>query len=912
MNTDLKFLFRYWKRNKRSFITIIMSVALLVTMLLVTLLFERTDIRRELHDYYNTDGAFDIEYRNVDKDTISLIKNNSTVDKIGEIYCVGKVKYGDFSATVGAFKDRVAEELAHYPVMSGKLPECSSEISLTESLKNTFCPSAKIGETITLEIFDINGENSKEIKYTLVGILNDVQRTTFEDPVYGYDNCDPRVLISYEDAESFSDGYINVIFSFINGEQLAVSGYEDSKFAKEDALRHECFERGYSLNGIGRSHGIQMVSGASSEDEIAVSSKSQMIRIISVFAVIISVISMLSCIDIVMKKRMESIHLMRCIGYSKARIFRVLVIEAFILFIIGIITGLALGIIIYESAFAVQTDTFGLSKYRGYTAEWIVSQKAYSPFFSSVIIAGITILISYTVIIIRMNRDISIVVSSSKKRYFFKIHSVSSAVRRVLAQGAEGVLQATALVCVLFASTLGYLYCIKDGKGTSVVAQTTMNKYMQQDNIYEVSDGIDLNKLNCDCYMQVQGGLVQAVYLSPFQSRGLEHEKISELYRNGAETVYSWSDPFMLMTGVEDSSNPTLLSNLLDEQNCERLGFLNGSVSAIPCFLMNDTMLSKLSDICECDFNNENAVWVSIFGDGMEFSENEAFTVYSARSDESGYMSEEIINTQMIVSDCIKADSALLENDRFLCGVLGEYRYYPGFLVLDAEYAQRIGIFNNTYDKILLSANGDEDRLNSLLSAVIDSGTQLNITTRFNLSKEYTYNTLNEYSTVAFLFVFLFLIYIVGYCNVLKLRLKLKSSTLTMMRCFGVTKNRLTGYLISDSLKIPAISTILSAGLICSFRKLLVIKYQEYCELINRRDSISYGKENELKEIKLKLRELRNDYMLLDEMWIPDWIVPFLILVITICIVSVLTVVALQRKSITNNLTEAVSSKDQE
>lgn len=912
MHTDIHFLFRYWKRNKRSLLTIVLSVAFLVIMLLVTLLFERTDLRRELHEYYNTDGAFDIEYRNVDEDTLSLIHNNPTVEAVGEIYCIGKVQFGDSSATVGAFKDSVAQELAHYPLTEGRLPENSGEIVLTESLKHTFCPFAEIGDIVTLPILDWNGESFDESQYTLVGILEDTSRTTFEDPIYGYDYCDPRVLLSYEEAAGFAGGYTNVMFQFTEGARLALSDYEDPAFTQEDALRHECFERGYSLSGIGRAHGIQMVSGADSEDEISVSSKSQMIRIISVFAVIISVISLFCSISIVMKNRMDSIRLMRCIGYSKARIQRMLMLEALMLFFIGIILGTIFGILIYEGVFAVQTELFGLSSYRGYLAEWVVVERTYPPFLTAILMAGVTILLSYAVILVRLHRELGIVTTAKKKRYYRKVRSVSSAVSRTLSQGAIGVLQSIALVCVLFASTIGYLYCTQDGKGYSVVAQTTLNDYSHQENIYEVLDGVDLDALHCDCLLQVQGGLAQAAYLAPNQSNGMTQQDINALYQNGAEIVYSWSNPFLLLADIGNGENAVLASNPLDDASCELFGFESGSVSALPCILMNDTMMSELSAICDGTINPEGAVWVSVFVDGTEFAQIESLDFYSARSDETGWLPEEMVAKQMRISDCVKADSTLLEDNAFLCGVLGEYRYHPGFLIISGEYAQTIGIFNNTYDKIVLSANGDEAHLNAILSATVRSEMQLNSVTRFKLHQEYTYHLLNEYATVAFLFVFLLMIYIVGYCNVLKLRLQLKTPTLTMMRCVGLPKRKLTGYLVLDSLKIPIISTAISAGAVSVFRRILTMKYQEYCDLIIRRDAISYGKEEELQQIKSALRELRNQYMLVDEMWVPDWVLPFAVLALTVCIVSVLSIVLLQRNQITANLSDALASKDQE
>lgn len=918
MRTDLKFLRQYWKHHKRSFLTLILSVIFLAIMTCTALLSERSDIRRDLHNYYNTDGAFDFEYLNVDGDTLEFIHGNDAVEAVGEIYCFGKVKYADSAATVGAYKNKASADFAHYPIAEGRLPENVGEITLTRDIYNTFCPFMQLGETVTIPIYDSEGSLVDETKRTLVGITENFTRSSFEGsrdiPDANY--ADPRILISYEEAMRFANGYTNVMIGLHNGEEYILlssnsnsdSESADPRYKKADDFRHEMFERGYSPVGTGRTRGVQMIGLARNPDEINVSSKSKMIRFVSVFAIIITIISLFSGISIVMASRMESFKLMQCIGYSKGRIKRMLLIEAFMIFAVGTAIGIIFGICIYEGIYYVQTNVFGLLPYRGYNAEWVVSQKTFSPFLTPITAAGIGVAVSYAIVILKLDRDMNITGASGKIKRRSNVNTAFGAVSRVLSQRAVGVLQMVSLVCVIFASVVSYLYCVKDGKGKTVVAMTTLNNYLSQDKIYEVSSGIDLDELKCDCYLEVSGAAAQAMYLAPHKSYGMKQSDIADLDKNGAELSYGWSSPFNLLVDADDSDNDLLLSNLISKADCEQYGLKN-DLSAVPSILMNDAMITELSKISEGNFSSENAVWVSVIDHENTLASDIPYTVYSARADETGWFTEEIIERKLTVSDTVKLNADLLKESEFLSSVLGDYKYFSGFLLINGSYAEEIGIFNDFYEKVLFVANGDKSAIDAILASSLRSEMRMNAVTRYELKRDHIYKTINEYSTIVCLFILLFSIYIVGYCNVLKLKLKLKSGTLNIMRCLGLPKRRLTKFLVRDSLKQPIVSIAVSAGSIALFRKLLIGKYHEYCDLIEKRDNLmQLGKDD--KSISAALSLLKNKYLLIEEMWVPSWALPFAILSLAICIISVVCILMLKKKQIISDMTNDFSNRE--
>ena len=557
MLTDIQFLIKYWRFHKKSFLTILISVIFLAIMITTSLLTERSDLRRELHTYYNTDGAFDLEFLNVDKDTISWIKDNDTVAALGEVYCIGKAEYAGSAATFGAYKNNAAAELAHYPMENGRLPQNSGEIALSQDIYNTFCPFAEIGETVTIPMYDADGNLLNETERTLVGIMEEFSRATFENNAMNADpvHSDPKIVLSYEEASQFENGYTNVMVQLCNGEEYALldpaTDESDPRYQKADAFRHEVFERGYSLAGIGRRRGIQMVSGNRSPEEITISSKSQMIRFVSVFALIITVISLFSGISTIMHDRMNSFRLMRCIGYSKLRIHRMLFLEALLVFVVGTAVGILLGICIYEGIYGLQTNLFHALPYRGYTTEWVVAQKTFPPVLTAMILTAVGIFLSYAAVITKVSRDMNMTADKGRILSRRNIHTAFGAVSKILSFRAVGVLQIISLVCVIFTSVVCYLYCVNDGKGETVVAQTTLSSYFAPKGIYEAESGIDLDKLGCDCYLTADMGIAQANYLAPPDAGGMKQSDIDALCKNGAENIYCCSEPFYILECVD-------------------------------------------------------------------------------------------------------------------------------------------------------------------------------------------------------------------------------------------------------------------------------------------------------------------------------------------------------------------------
>lgn len=407
------------------------------------------------------------------------------------------------------------------------------------------------------------------------------------------------------------------------------------------------------------------------------------------------------------------------------------------------------------------------------------------------------------------------------------------------------------------------------------------------------------------CVSSFPSMLILSLYLASNKSYGMKQSDIEDLAKNGAESSYGWSLPFNLLVDTDGSENNLLLSNLINEADCVQYGLKN-DLSAVPCILMNDTMTSELSKISDKKIPAEGAVWVSVMDRENTLVSDIPYTVYSAKADETGWNTQEIVEKKLTVSNTVKLNAELLQENEFLLNVLGDYKYFSGFLLINGGYAEEIGIFNDSYEKVLFAANGDKSDLDGILAASLRGEMRMNAVTRYELKRDHIYKTINEYSTIVCLFILLFSIYIVGYCNVLKMKLKLKSETLNIMRCLGLPRRRLTKFLVGDSLKQPIISIAASAGCIALFRKFLIGRYNEYCAL-NEKMQLS----NNVDSIMDEMRRLKNKYLLAEEMWVPSWVLPFAILSLAICIISVVCVLMLKNKQIISDMTNDFSNREE-
>lgn len=892
-------------------LSVIASAILLVLTVTVSGFLERTELRRELHAYYDADGAFDAEYKNVDADTVSLIEQSGAVEAVGKTDCIGHMQQGDFSATAGSFRDASAEQLAHYPLADGRLPQTKGEAAVTRDVLQIVAPLAKVGDEIELPIIALNETEPRTLRVQLVGIFAEFGRDTFESPVYGTEFCDPRIILSAEETDAFPERYTNLMFQFFRGEQMALAENE-KLFAEESDLLHACFQRGYSRVGTGRSRGIQLTAMARGDQTIDTAPKLKMVRLITVCSVIVSAISMLSALTVVLQNRLRSFQLMRCIGYSKVRLVRLLLTEMAVFFVMSAMIGAGLGILLYEGILLAQGRWFELHAYKGYFTEWVVAQRTIPPLQFALTAEFLTYIAAYAVILAVLLFRLKTAESPIKHSTHRVIRSVYGGIDRVLSQKGIMALQVISLSSVIVIGVAGYLYCTPVGKGESVVSQTSMQTARK--GTYEVLDGLDLKAEQFDALIEARNPFVAAKYLTPAGDSGISQTDLDAMQQTGIQRALCWSERSDLVLELNGQANETVLANAVSDDDCARLGAQPQTLAALPCILVNDAMLDEFASVSGSSVRPGGAVWVSVYGDGSEFAADEVFRVHSFRADSTGYQTAESVTAEFQVAQCVRLSSTEIEESSILRHVVNDLGNYPGFLLLNGKYAAQLGLFGDSYNKALVDGNSDENVIRAAAAGIrAESGT-VQCTTVFEMKRQAVFSFVFNYLSIILLLVLLFAVFLIGFGNVLRLSLRMKSQSFAVMRCVGLEQRRLTRSVLRSNMKIPVISAAVSGIAVFGSRMLLKSKYEMYCDLVTQRDQLysANASGEEVSVIAAQLRTLRNRFMLGEEMWVPDWRPVFVLLACLIAVFSILTVCMILKTQYVRNLKDTLSEMNRE
>ncbi len=551
MNTggnDVKmnlYLFRkYCGKHKGRLFSLILSIILLTGTAVFSILHERGELRRSLHDSYNSFGNYALSVLNVTEEQGEQIKKLTYIDRIGIISAIGTVTAGNDFYTIGCFENDEAENSLHLEITQGDLPTQSGQIVMPEFLAEQLFPTANIGDEITLNFQTLNGENISQI-YEISGFIggnqnrNDVdytsrnngiivQKSLYETPYHT-----PCIYIYKDDADSF-EKYFNYL----------ISPPDRSYFFEEETNNfNETFNKLYEItessNIISGNLNLvlTMTSGNVGSFDNTIKAKTsdniRIIRIITVIMLIVAAISMFSGVMSIMPQRIESLRLLRAVGMSKIKLVGIFITEFFAFWIIGNIFGIAFGCGVHELIVFLQ-KMLGIPAYRGYFTEYIISQRTISPFIMpvalSLIIAAVSVIIPIKNII-----KMTYYRKPSAKISRRKAANINSAFSKITGTGFLSVLSCISMVIVIAATVFGYCYYTESGKGTTYLSIGNENVSEQYFKINEIN--IKENDIDCAVWNNAPSGAGFAVRNKKY---GISPAELASL-ATSAE-VFAWGN----------------------------------------------------------------------------------------------------------------------------------------------------------------------------------------------------------------------------------------------------------------------------------------------------------------------------------------------------------------------------------
>ncbi len=353
MNIFSAFTIKSLKKNKVRTIVTIIGIILSVALHIAVLECAYSGINYLLKITEEMCGKFHGVYYEVSSDDINEITEDKRVKDIAVVKNIGYARVTDNNTGNSVFEvksaDNKAFDMMSLQVKKGRYPENNNEIVIFSYFAESI--GVDIGDEIVLNIgqlkdksgeyFDnmtykeiINEEfvDCKPVKYTIVGLFDDVNCSHIFIPVYTKDyNTDGRsdVLIVLEDEELISE----------YDKDRKVDGY-------------------FEIN--------QRLSSSDEEDTYKEQMNKTIYGMAAIFILLIvfgSVSLIYNAFSISVTERIKQYGMLRSVGATRRQIYLSVLYEAFVLSFVSIVPGIILGCAGSYTALYLLRDDFNLFMY---------------------------------------------------------------------------------------------------------------------------------------------------------------------------------------------------------------------------------------------------------------------------------------------------------------------------------------------------------------------------------------------------------------------------------------------------------------------------------------------------------------------------------------------------------------------
>ncbi len=859
MKYDLFVITKYWRVHKKQAISILLTFVLLVCYIFVSLCMVRTELRRSYFDnqrsitgaqYSSSNcGGYNYVFYNLSEDAAASLPDEELVEKSSYYYTSGYMGKSNCKFTAGCFPNESALQMSGSRLIEGSLPNASGEIVLSELVLERLGLSTETGETLTLTSYDdAQTEFGSEREWKLVGILEDnggkVTRETCSYASVAY--FEPVILLSFDDCKN-KNYMISQMICLTNGTKLSATVQEEIQNTSEDYISpydemlmrylSEC--DGFSVGAYDSSYFTIVPNLNENYDGYLKSAKSNFYSYTAVAAGLLMAITLACCLFVILEEKIKSMRLLRRIGYSVARLRRMLLVEGLLFMFFGTLLGLLVAVGLYEILLQIQYHAFGLEIHRAYSAEWGIRQITYSPIAMSILVVGIVSLVSYAIPIIRMK---SMLHNTSKKtnRSFISARSLNGCIRKIFHQPVIHTLQVVALTLVITVSCSALMFFSTNGKSSWQNPQI-----LSQGKYFETDIGIDRRSYNIDCSIENQQNSFVAGLMATEVESGFSNQQIHSLENSALFTsCYGWTNLDNVFLAYPQGTD--ILPDLFyydDSQFApgekDYYGLNEYDVYGIPgSLLVNNSMLNEIIAMYSdhltnvSDISNDGVVILSLNGSTLFQSGDSLplFTAYGTPDAEApfGYDLKYAERFYVEVSDVIYME----DDDTLLHSILEKYS--SDYLILfPPKTARDMTLPYQNFDNIYMKyAEGTSDSdVNSLIASVYTPESYMKATTATDCTTAYHQSMLKEYIIAFTVFGLMLLLSLIGYYQTLSLQIYQKSANIRNLRAIGMSKKSLCVAMYRQFIKVPVLSALLSVVAVYGMRGFLKWKYDKCTEL---------------------------------------------------------------------------------
>lgn len=331
MGIYLKMSLAYLRKNKLRTSFLILGVALGVVLIFGTNVIKESNNKNDLEAIDKLYGGHHVEFNDLNTEGVEKLKNDKDVSKIITVQNLGSVvnDKGNSILLRSANEDYIKGKANK---LTGRLPQNNNEIVIEKRALDSMGTPYKLNSTLSLtvkkEFKDAEGNNqiyTQDKEFKLVGIIEKPEGYydvvwTYEGFTYGnseVDNIVPPELVTYNSILDLKTGAKNLDGNI-------------KKISKRNDLGRMSFLPNVPL----------VQKSADIEIENAKSKEATQLEVLIIIAAAIFIFNMF---NITLNQTIKEMGLLRLIGSSKKKVRLIVIYQALIIMIIGIVLGLIFG-----------------------------------------------------------------------------------------------------------------------------------------------------------------------------------------------------------------------------------------------------------------------------------------------------------------------------------------------------------------------------------------------------------------------------------------------------------------------------------------------------------------------------------------------------------------------------------------
>lgn len=890
MKTNLFLIRKYWRRHKLQFAKIVAAIMFLTALVTVSLLIERTELRRELQGYQylnglgtmvhsgnlSDDGRF--TYNNLISDEqLDILRADDRVERVGKAAIFGKVGDARRQYTCGAYYDDNARELENLELIAGHFPERSGEATIhdyiAENLFFEFDPKNVIGKEITLDLFGFEentnntGEKLGEITVKIVGVIKSSPNPGRSDKEYyeffnngGKTLSTPVVYLYHEDVQ-LSPG--SQTYAYI--EYAGADVYTEEFYREYDDFTDEMLDKGLIIGHNMEVYSVTSLVGfayhnSKTDTKIYPSDTTAAIRYFTVLAVVISSIALFGVLYPIITRREKSLDTMRSVGASNRRKYLILFTEALMFLIVGVLAGYALSAGVYELILLVQKKLLGLPYLRAYTAEWCVERVSENPFVVAVICSAAVLMIGYMIYFLSKRKGCARLPKRNAKP-----RSRGKLLGRMSGTHFANFIQGLLVCTVVFTCTFGYCYSTTNGKGNSPWFRS---EEFNGDSFFKA--GIfDLREIEADAAIYCLGGS-GAVSVRVDRNTGIttdEALKISGITGVTDVRCFAENTGFTLVY-------PKNSENIPDPLVGNELEWLDGAEQVLPiydynyyetaAFFLNDTVIDDLKNYVTEGAIGQfgNGITELVFeGESPSFNVGERVQTISIDNQYSADV--DIFEREAVVEAIVLLPESEREKYPAMYEIFGRSSYRNIKFAAPQANTEFISPLKSNYDYTVVKYvdNADEAQIFSQIKQSVLHDQAMKISTLAGAQKNYSDNLAAHFTSIISIIAAIFLMMTMGFYAIIDTRLESRKTNFATLRALGLSRKDYKRIFVYYTLRNTVFGCISGIALSYAAQSLIYLHELKCLSILGADgDYSTFG----LDEIQMAFINNSEHYLLLD------------------------------------------------